>query len=406
MIRQPFAVAAAAWAFTATAQGQQPAPKADLIVTNARIYTVDAGRPRADAMAVRGTRILFVGSAAEAMALAGPSTHVIDLHGATVIPGMTDAHAHLIDLGFTLQQVDLRGVASYADVVAKVGARAKTAPGASWVYGWGWDQNLWAGGHFPTHDALDRAVPDHPVVLTRIDGHALLANSSAMQAAHVTRQTADPTGGKILRDSAGDPTGVFVDNAEGIITSAQPPPSRAELRTATLAAVRECNRWGLTGVHDAGVSRQGISLYDSLAQAGVFTLRNYVMVRDDSADLAYYFGLGPQNALHDGHLWIRSIKLYSDGALGSRGAALLAPYSDDPGNSGLLVSTPAHLRDRSIQALHAGFQVATHAIGDRGNRNALDAYEAALKAVPTADHRFRIEHAQVIDAADILHLQH
>ena len=344
---------------------------------------------------------LFVGSAAEAMALGGPSTHVIDLHGATVIPGMTDAHAHLIDLGFTLQQVDLRGVASYADVVAKVAARAKTAPAGSWVYGWGWDQNLWPGGHFPTHEALDRAVPDHPVVLSRIDGHAVLANSSAMQAAHVTRQTADPSGGKILRDSAGEPTGVFVDNAEGIITGAQPPPSPAELRTATLAAVRECNRWGLTGVHDAGVSRQGITLYDSLAQAGVFTLRNYVMVRDDSADLAYYFGLGPRNALHDGHLWIRSIKLYSDGALGSRGAALLSPYSDDPGNSGLLVSTPAHLRDRSIQALRAGFQVATHAIGDRGNRNALDAYQAALKAVPTADHRFRIEHAQVIDAADI-----
>ena len=228
-------------------------------------------------------------------------------------------------------------------------------------------------------------------MLDRIDGHAVLANGPAMQAAHVARATQDPVGGKILRDSAGNPTGVFVDNAVGLITRAEPRPSDTELRTATLAAVRECNQWGITGVHDAGVNRRGLTLYDSLAQAGLFTLRDYAMVHDDSADLAYYFGLGPQSGLHDGHLWIRAVKLYADGALGSRGAALLAPYSDDPGNSGLLVSTPAHLRDVSIQALHAGFQVATHAIGDRGNRLALDAYQAALKAVPTADHRFRIE---------------
>jgi predicted amidohydrolase YtcJ len=165
--------------------------------------------------------------------------------------------------------------------------------------------------------------------------------------------------------------------------------------------MREGNRYGLTGVHDPGEGRPEIEAYDSLARANAFTMRVYAMVHDDSATLAYYFGKGPQSALYDGQLWVRAIKLYADGALGSRGAALLGPYNDDPGNTGLLVSTPEHLRDRSIWALKSGFQVATHAIGDRGNRNALDAYEAALKAVPTVDHRFRIEHAQVINVADI-----
>jgi len=385
-----------------SAAGQQAPPRADLIVTGARIYTVDATRPRVEALVIRGTRLAFVGSASEAAALAGPSTRVIDLHGATVIPGMTDSHAHLLDMGLGLERADLRGASSLDDVIARVAARARTAPAGSWVYGWGWDQNLWPGGRFPTHEALDRALGDHPVVLDRIDGHAVLANALAMQAAHVDRNTPDPSGGKILRDAAGNPTGVFVDNAVGLVVRAEPPMSDGETRSALLAAVRECNRWGITGLHDAGVSRRVLDLYDTLARSGSLTLRDYAMVADDSAALVYYFGKGPQSALYDGHLWIRSVKLYADGALGSRGAALLAPYSDDPGNTGLLVSTPEHLRDVATRALRAGFQIATHAIGDRGNRMALDAYGAALKAVPTADHRFRIEHASVIDPADIL----
>jgi hypothetical protein len=379
---------------------QQPR-RADLIVTGARIYTVDPTHPIAQALAVRGTRLLFVGSVTEAMALKGPATRVLDLHGATVIPGMTDAHAHLIELGKTLTRVDLRGIASYAEVVARVVARAKTMAPGSWVYGWGWDQNRWAGQHFPTHGALTAAVPDHPVVLNRIDGHAVLANARAMQLAGITRTTPDPPGGKILRDPGGDPSGVFVDNAEDLVTRAEPPLSAAELHEAVHAAVTECNRWGLTGIHDPGVGRRGLELYETLARSGALTLRDYAMIADDSALEASYFAKGPQSALYDGHLWIRAVKLYADGALGSRGAALLAPYSDDPGNSGLLVSTPEHLRAVAVQALRAGFQVATHAIGDRGNRNVLDAYEAALKEVPTADHRFRIEHTQVLDPTDI-----
>jgi predicted amidohydrolase YtcJ len=401
MIKPRLITIASAIVLPVLAGGQQGAPRADLIVTDARIYTVDATHPRVEALAVRGSRLVFVGSASEAMTLAGPATRVMDLHGATVIPGMTDAHAHLADLGMALQRADLRDAATYDEVIARVAARARTAAAGSWVYGWGWDQNLWPGGQFPTHEALDRSVGDHPVVLDRIDGHAVVANTKAMDAAHITRATPDPRGGRIVRDAAGNPTGVFVDNATDLITRAEPPMSDAELRSVMTAAMRECNRWGLTGIHDPGVRRQGLDLYDSLARAGAAPLRVYAMLADDSTTLAYFFAKGPESGLYDGHLWIRGVKLYADGALGSRGAALLAPYSDDPSNSGLLISTPDHLRDIAIRALRAGFQVATHAIGDRGNRNALDAYEAALKAVPTADHRFRIEHAQVIDPADI-----
>lgn len=381
-------------------EGQSPLP-ADLIVTGARIYTVDAAHPMAEALAIRGRRLVFVGSASEAQVLRGPSTRVVDLQGSTVIPGMVDAHAHLLDVGQTLRQVDLSGAATYDEVIARVAERARGTPSGTWIRGWGWDQNRWPGQRFPTHEALSAAVPGHPVLLDRVDGHAMLANARAMQLAGVTRDTRDPAGGRVLRDAAGNPTGVFVDNAEMLVTRALPAPTDAELEAAILAAVAELNRWGLTGIDDPGVRRQPIGVYERLAREGRLTLRDYLMISDDSATEAEYFAKGPQNALYDGHLWIRAVKLYADGALGSRGAALLSPYSDDPGNTGLLVSTPDHLRDVSIRALKAGFQVATHAIGDRGNRIALDAYEAALRAVPTADHWFRIEHAQILNWLDI-----
>jgi predicted amidohydrolase YtcJ len=382
------------------ASGQSPLP-ADLIVTGARIYTVDPAHPMAEALAVRGSRLVFVGSASEAQVLRGPSTRVVDVHGSTVIPGMVDAHAHLLDVGQTLRQVDLSGAATYDEVIARVAERARVTPPGTWIRGWGWDQNRWPGQRFPTHQALSAAVPGHPVLLDRVDGHAMLANARAMQLAGVTRDTRDPAGGRVLRDAAGNPTGVFVDNAEMLVARAVPAPTDADLEAAILAAVADLNRWGLTGIDDPGVRRQAIGVYERLAREGRLTLRDYLMISDDSATEAEYFAKGPQNALYDGHLWIRAVKLYADGALGSRGAALLSPYSDDPGNTGLLVSTPEHLRDVSIRALKAGFQVATHAIGDRGNRIALDAYEAALRAVPTADHRFRIEHAQILNWLDI-----
>jgi predicted amidohydrolase YtcJ len=385
-------------AFALSLRAQQPA---DLIVTHARIYTVDDAHPFVSALAVRGGRVAFVGSEREALVLRGPSTRVIDAAGQTVIPGMIDAHAHLFGLGTFLRDIDLTDTRSYDAIVSRVATRVKDVPAGRWVIGRGWDQNKWGDTRFPTHEALSRVTPNNPVALRRIDGHALLVNAAAMKAAGVTAATKDPSGGRIERGAGGEPTGVFVDNAMDLVDKVIPPLSHEEMRAATLAAVAESNKYGLVGLTDAGEPRAVIDVFEELAKAGQFSLRAYVMVGDDSADIAHYFARGPQSALYDGHLWIRAIKLYADGALGSRGAALLDPYADDPKNVGLLRTTPAHLQDVSTQALKHGFQVATHAIGDRGNRVALDAYEAALKTVPTADHRFRIEHVQVLDHADV-----
>jgi predicted amidohydrolase YtcJ len=383
---------------TARAQTRGPA---DLVVTNARIYTVDDARPVVQAMAVRGGKILFTGSAREAMALRGPDTRVVDAGGHTVIPGMVDAHAHLLGLGEALRSVDLVGTKSYDEVVARVAQAAKGLPAGKWILGRGWDQNDWGDTRFPTHDALTRAVPNNPVYITRVDGHAGLANAAAMRAASVTAATADPNGGRIERTATREPTGVFVDNAQGLIERAIPAPTREDSRQALRAAIDEAHKYGLVGVHDAGESRATIDLMEDMAKAGQLPFRLYVMISDDSAAIAHYLAIGPRSGLYDDHLWVRAIKLYADGALGSRGAALLEPYTDDPNNRGLLVSAPAHIESVAERALQAGFQVATHAIGDRGNRVVLDAYEAALKAHPTADHRFRVEHAQILNHDDI-----
>jgi predicted amidohydrolase YtcJ len=305
------------------ARGQSPLP-ADLIVTGARIYTVDAAHPMADALAVRGTRLVFVGSASEAQVLRGPSTRVVDAHGSTIIPGMVDAHAHLLDVGQTLRQVDLTGAASYEDVIARVAERTRGTPLGTWIRGWGLDQNGWPGQRFPTHEALSAAVPGHPVLLDRVDGHAMLANARAMQLAGVTRETRDPAGGRVLRDASGNPTGVFVDNAEMLVARAVPAATDAELEAVILAGVTELNRWGLTGIDDPGVRRQAIGVYERLAREGRLTLRDYLMISDDSASEAEYFAKGPQNALYDGHLWIRAVKLYADGALRVMGDARCA----------------------------------------------------------------------------------
>ena len=390
---------------------------ADLVLTNGRIYTVDNSRPVVSALAVRGGRVLFIGSDAEAKVLANASTRVIDLHGSTVLPGFTDAHAHLLGLGNLLRRVNLAGSTSYQEVIDRVKSWAKDTKPGEWILGRGWDQNRWATKEFPTHEALSRAFANNPVVLTRIDGHALLANAKAMELAHVTAATVEPSGGRIIRLPSGAPSGVFIDNAQSLIGlfrgsesatgRAMPASTRADTRKAILAAIAECNRWGLTGIHDPGENAETISIYEELAKAGNYNLRNYVMISDPgepgspAALRNPYLQRGPQSALYDGHLWIRALKLYADGALGSRGAALLAPYSDDPTNTGLLVSQPEHIRAWAEWALKRGFQVNVHAIGDRGNRNVLDAFESALKANPKADHRFRIEHAQVISAQDI-----
>lgn len=384
-----------------TASAQSPVVTADLILTNGRIYTVDDTRPVVEAVAVAGGKVLFAGNAAGALALKHAGTKVVDLGGRTVIPGMVDAHGHVGGLGNALHIVDLTGTASYDEVVARVAARASKVPKGQWVLGRGWDQNDWGDTRFPTHDKMTAAVPDHPVYIVRVDGHAGLANLKALQAANVTAAAQDPTGGHIERAADGSPAGVFVDNAQGLVRRAIPQQTRDEVKAAIVDAVREAQRWGLTGVHDAGADATDLDVYEELAKAGQLKFRMYAMIGDRAGTIDAWFKRGPLVGGYNGSLWVRSIKLYSDGALGSRGAALLEPYSDDARNIGLLVSAPAHIQDVSTRALKAGFQVNTHAIGDRGNRLVLDAYEAALKVAPTADHRFRVEHAQILNYDDV-----
>ena len=374
---------------------------ADLVVTNGRIYTADAARPVVDAMAIRGGRVVFVGDRAGAKALTGAATQVLDLDGQTVIPGMTDAHAHVLGLGQSLRNVDLVGTTSYDAVIARVVERAMQTPKGEWIIGRGWDQNDWGDTRWPSHEALSRAVPDHPVYLERVDGHAAVVNALAMQRAGLTRATKDPSGGQIIRDARGEPIGVLVDNAQSLVERSIPAATRAQVKGMIAAAITEMHRWGLTGVHDAGASAQTLELYEELGREGALDMRLYAMISDHAPTLEAWFRRGPQSGLFDGRLWVRSIKLYQDGALGSRGAALLEPYSDDASTSGLLVSAPAHIREVADRALVAGFQVNTHAIGDRGNRLVLYAYQAALAARPTADHRFRVEHAQILHSDDI-----
>ena len=345
--------------------------------------------------------MVYVGSREGARALRGPRTKVLDLGDVTVVPGLIDSHLHFTPTGMALHEVELAHVTSFEEVVRKTVAFAQ-ASRDPWIIGDGWDQNLWPGKAFPAHDALSAAIPDRPVVLYRVDGHALLANAKAMALAGVTANTADPSGGRILRDEHGAPSGVFIDNAMGLITAKIPPPSHEQLVRASEAALKECHRWGLTAIGDPGIGQNVIAAYEELEHAGRYTVRNHAMLAgSDDALTAHYLARGPRPFAGDGRLAIRAIKLYIDGALGSRGAALLAPYSDDPSNTGLLRTTQAHVQDVCERALRAGFQLCTHAIGDRGNRVVLDAYEAALRAAPAHDHRLRIEHAQILAPDDI-----
>jgi predicted amidohydrolase YtcJ len=392
---------AAAAVFLAATTAASAQTTADLIVTGGRIYTVDPSRPFADGMAIKDGKVLFVGSAALAMNYKGAATQMVDLQGNTVIPGMIDAHVHLGGLGNALRNVDLVGTSSYNEVIARVVERAKTTPAGTWITGRGWDQNDWADTRFPTHEALSRAVPDHPVYLVRVDGHAALVNTAAMRAAGVTAATKDTRGGKLERNTDGSPTGVLIDDAMGQVAARIPERSPQEARLATAAAIAESNRWGLTGIHDAGVSRPEIALYENMAREGSFTLRSSIMIQPDDSSLAMFFARGPQSGLYNGTLWIRSIKAYADGALGSRGAALLEPYADDHTALGLIRTSPERFKYLAVEALKHGFQLNSHAIGDRGNRMVLDAIDAALKEVPATDHRFRIEHAQIIQHEDI-----
>ncbi len=400
-MRRATMLASLAAAATAPAVAASRRGDADLIVTATTIHTADPRTPRAHAFAVRDGRFVYVGSRDGVRAYRGARTKSLDLGDVTVLPGLIDAHLHFMHVGLALHEVDLMHAASYGEVVRRTAAFVATSPDA-WIIGDGWDQNLWPDKAFPTHGLLSAALPDRPVVLNRVDGHALLANAKAMALAGIGPTTADPSGGRVLRDEHGAPTGVFVDNAMALIRRAIPTPTHEQLVRASVASLAECHRWGLTAIGDPGVDQAQLDAYLELVRAGRYTLRNHAMLAgSDDALTARYLQRGPRPLAGDGRLAIRAIKLYADGALGSRGAALLAPYDDDPGNTGLLLTPQAKIQDVATRALRAGFQVCTHAIGDRGNRIVLDAYEAALGVMPANDHRFRIEHAQVLSPEDI-----
>ena len=372
----------------------------ETVLAGATVVAGAAQRPQANWSVVVAHGLIVEAGPAETIRHAHPEGRVIDVSGTTLLPGLTDAHGHLYGLGQSLDTVSLFGTHSYDEVVARVRERAATASANEWILGRGWDQNHWVGKAFPTSAPLDAAIPDHPVWLRRVDGHAGVANGAAMRAAGVTAATPDPEGGRILRDAAGNPTGVFIDGAEALIDRAVPAPAFALRKARVLAAAKKIAATGLTEMHDAGADDATIRAVRELIDEKQFPIRVYTMLTDDATLLDAYLK-NPPIIRYGDRLTVRAIKMYADGALGSRGAALLAPYSDEPGNTGLLVTRPAHILEVARRARAAGFQVNTHAIGDRGVRNVLDAYEQA--GVTSAD-RFRIEHLQVVAPSDFTRL--
>jgi hypothetical protein len=366
------------------------------VLVGGDVWTMDPGHPRAAAVAWRGDQIIAVGDDAAVRALAGPSTRVIDLHGRSVTPGLIDAHCHLYGLGTDLEHVSVRDLASEAATVQVMAAAAKTRPAGQWLFGRGWDQNRWPGQRFPTRAALDAAIGDRPVVLERIDGHAIWVNSVALREAGITKATRDPAGGKIVRNAAGEPTGVLIDNAEDLVVAKQPKatPEIRERRIRAAAALAIAA--GLTAVHDMGIEDETADVYRKLAAAHELPLRVHAFLTAP----ARLDRLASPPAPATGRFVMRGVKFYADGALGSRGARLYEPYSDDPKNRGLWRIDPAALQKSVDAAVAGGWQVATHAIGDAAVGGVIDAYLAAEKAHP-GDHRLRIEHTQVISPQDV-----
>jgi predicted amidohydrolase YtcJ len=373
---------------------------ADVVITAGMIVTLDPNQPRATAMAIRGGRIVAVGNAGDMRALIGLATRRIDLPRATVVPGLGDAHAHVESIGDALEHVDLTGAATLDEALARIKTAAAEAPEGEWVRGRGWDQNDWPDKRFPTAAALDAATGTHPAIFERVDGHAVWVNTRALAAAGVTKSTADPSGGRIIRDDGGNAAGVLVDAATSLVESRVPPPSREARKRRLAKGLRACADAGLTAVHDAGVDLDAVALYKELLADGPLPVRAYVMIAGPERILSHP-ELKPEIGLGDGQLTIRAIKVVADGALGSRGALLLAPYSDEPGTKGLLTVDPAAYAQMLDRAVASGFQVNTHAIGDAANRLVLDAYEKAFKGAKGASKRFRIEHAQIVAPEDV-----
>jgi predicted amidohydrolase YtcJ len=374
------------------------APAADLVLRGGRVWA-GKGLPAATAIAIKGDRVAALGSDALVAPLVGAGTRVVELGGRLVVPGFNDAHVHFLSGGFGLLSVDLRDARDEAELVSRLGAYARTLPKGTWILEGNWDHERWPSKALPTRQLIDAVTPDHPVCVQRLDGHMALANSLALRLAGITRDTKDPDGGTIVRDAAGEPTGIFKDNAWELVTRAIPEPSREMNRRAALAALAEAARVGVTSVQDNS-SVDALPTYLEMRAKGELTARLYVWRYATSA-LEPLLKAGVRTGLGDDWIRLGALKILADGAMGSGTAAFFEPYADDPGTSGLLLH-PVEELDRLILAADAaGFQLAVHAIGDRANSLVLDAFEKAVAANGARERRFRIEHAQVVRKADL-----
>lgn len=386
----------------AAALGVAPAVAMDLFVDHVNGYTLDStGKlKRFEAMLVDDGKVVAIGSRADLAKRAGDA-EVLDGKGRTLLPGLIDAHAHVMGLGVALRQADLMPTRSLGEALAVVKQHADANPDAAWVRGRGWNQAKWSLGRFPTARELDAVVADRPVWLERVDGHAGWANSAAMKLAGIGKDAKDPPGGRIERDAGGNPTGVFVDHAMALVEGKIPPMDEAEAERVLDTALAEMARVGLTGVHDAGVDADSVALFKRHADAHKLTARIHAMIGGTEADFDRLAVDGPLSGYGGGFLDVRSVKLFADGALGSRGAALLAPYSDDAHNKGILFHKPDELTAMIAKANGKGYQVGVHAIGDAANREVLDAFATVQAAHGDRGLRNRIEHAQIVDPRDI-----
>ena len=385
--------------------GAQQGP-ADLVFRNARVYTANDKSPRAEAVAVKADKIIYVGKNDGADRLVGPATKVIDLKGATLLPGLSDAHMHLSGVGAREMTLNLEGTNTLEDFLEKVKARVDQSRAGQWVTGRGWIETFWKPPVFPTRQDLDRIAPNNPVVLTRADGHASVANSAALRLAGITRSTPAPAGGAINKDGDGEPTGMLIDRAQGLVGRLVPPPTDEERDQEIIKGVEREIRLGWTQIQDAHGSWAEVDRIRRLYRDGKLKIRIVKAISGPSADADRLILQGPVLGEAGGRLTVRTIKVVMDGALGSRGAALLAPYTDDPRNSGLITTDTVALKPMLVAALKNGIQVETHSIGDRGNRLMLDFYQRAMQAVPPeqrklAEPRWRDEHSQIVNPTDI-----
>jgi predicted amidohydrolase YtcJ len=408
-------IVAAAGLLGAAGCGPRVEP-ADLVLTNGHVATVDPAHPTAEGVAVRRGLIVAVGSVGEMKAYIGQKTEVIDLAGALAMPAFTDAHAHFQGVGEAKLELQLQKARTWGEIVAMVADAAKRAKPGEWILGRGWHQEKWdhrpadAVEGFPTQADLTRVAPQNPVVLTHASGHAIVVNAKAMELSGITRRTPNPPGGAIMKDKAGNPTGVFEERASGLIekaldeTLARRTPEQAEADATRVVekADREFISKGIVSVHDAGVGFDTVDLYKRLAASGRLNVRLYVMISEPAERLAGNLQKYRMVDAYDSHLTVRSIKRIMDGALGSRTAWLLAPYADLATTTGIDTVSADEMKATAALAIEHDFQLNTHAIGDRANREVLDLYEATFKAHPgKTDLRWRVEHAQHLSAADI-----